>query len=252
MAALEKLFNAEQKHRLSDAVARRGSCRSYAAPLTALDWASLSYAAGRYQMPGARLHLLRVDESLFTGTLLSTGRVTGCTAAAAVIASSAVSRSKISAGILGEALCLEAASMGLGSCWMTGTYRKKQLSVPLHDGEAVLGMIALGRPAEGSIQPGNRRRKPLERLCRSDVRQWPEELRRAARAVQMAPSAMNLQPWSMDLNGSRFVIDASDRAQLDLGIAMCHAELLLHTPHVWRFGSTWREPAAWADSAALD
>ena len=248
MAALEKLFNSDQKDRLGNAIAKRVSCRAYAAPLTAGDWAALAYAAGRYTMPGARLELARVDESLFTGTLLSAGRVTGCCACAAVIASSAVTRSKVHAGILGEAFTLEAVSLGLGCCWMTGTYKKKLLNVPLQPGEAVLGVIALGYPAEGAIQPGNRRRKPVERLCRSDIRTWPEELRRTARAVQMAPSAMNMQPWTMDLSGNRFILDVSERSQIDLGIALCHAEIMLHTPHTWHFAATWREPAAWTQA----
>lgn len=250
MSMLEKLFNAEQKHRLSDAIPHRVSCRAYAAPLSSGDWAALSYAAGRYVMPGARLQLLRVEESLFTGTLLSTGRVTGCRTVAAVIASSAVTRSKIHAGILGEAFCLEATAMGLGTCWMTGTYKKKALTAALQPGEAVLAIIAVGYPVPGVIQPAERRRKPVERLCRSDPRTWSEELRRVARAVQMAPSAMNMQPWAMDQQGARFLLDASDRAQLETGIALCHAELTLHTPHTWRFGSAWREPAAWCEVGA--
>lgn len=248
MSALEKLFNAEQKHRLSDAIAHRTSCRTYADPLSAADWAALSFAAGRYVMPGAHLILTRVEESLFTGTLLTAGRVTGCRAVAVVIASSAVTRNKVHAGILGESFCLEAVSMNLATCWITGTYKKKQLAVPLQPGEAILGIIAVGHPACDAVQPANRRRKPIERLCQSDIRTWPEEIRRAARAVQMAPSAMNLQPWSMDLVGSKFLLDVSDRAQLDLGIAMCHAELLLQSPHTWHFGSTWREPAAWSEA----
>ena len=44
------------------------------------------------------------------------------------------------------------------------------------------------------------------------------------------------------------MIDTSDRAQIDLGIALCHAELLLTTPHTWHFGSCWREPAAWTEA----
>lgn len=247
MAALEKLFNAEQKQRLSDAISHRVSCRSYAAPLSAADWAALAYAAGRYTLPGARLCLLRVEETLFTGTLLTAGRITGCRAVAVVIASSTVTRSKVHAGICGEAFCLEATSMGLGTCWITGTYKKKQLTLPLQPGEAILGVIAVGHPAEGAIQPANRRRKPLERLCQSDPREWPEAARRVARAVQMAPSAMNLQPWSMDHSPTRFILDTSDRAQLELGIAMCHAELLLTLPHTWHFGSAWRDPAAWSE-----
>ena len=248
MFALETLFNPAQKTRLAGAIPRRVSCRAYDAPLSAGEWAALSYAAGRYQTPGARLCLMHVEESLFTGTLLSTGRVTGCTAVAAVIASSAVTRSKVHAGILGEAFALEAVAMGLGCCWMTGSYRRKKLEVPLQPGEAVLGVIALGHPAPGADSPDSRRRKPVEKLCRGDLRAWPKELCRAAEAVQLAPSAMNLQPWEMSLKGNRFIIDASDRAQLELGIALCHGEVALTTPHAWHYGMGWREPAAWAEA----
>ncbi|MGN0778510.1 MAG: nitroreductase family protein [Aristaeellaceae bacterium] len=247
MFALEAFFNPAQKERLRDAIPRRVSCRTYDAPLTAGDWAALSYAAARYQTPGARLILMRVEESLFTGTLLSTGRVTGCTAIAAVVASSAVTRSKVYAGILGEAFVLEAVSMGLVCCWMTGSYRRRQLEVPLRSGEAVLGLIALGHPAPGAGDPASRRRKPLERLCKGDPRTWPEELTRAAQAVQLAPSAMNMQPWEMRRDGSRFILDASDRAPLELGIALCHAEITLTTPHTWHYAAAWRDPAAWAE-----
>lgn len=246
MAALERLFNQEQKARLSGMIARRVSCRRYDGLLTSGDWSALGYIAGRYALPGARLHLTRVEESLFTGTLLGPGRVTGCRAVAAVIASSAMPQGRMRAGILGEALCLEAVSLGLGSCWISGTYRKKNLSLSLQPGEQLLGVIALGYPAEGEIQPGNRRRKPLERLCRGDVRAWPEDLSRVARAVLQAPSALNLQPWEVALGPDRLVVDAGDRFQLELGIALCHAEIALSRPHAWHYASARKDPAAWA------
>ena len=77
-----------QKERLSRAVGARVSCRAFSGPPSAADWAALSYAAGRYSMPGARLILMNCSESLFTGTLLNLGRVSGCTAIAVVAASS--------------------------------------------------------------------------------------------------------------------------------------------------------------------
>ena len=58
MFALETLFNPSQKARLAEAIPRRISCRAYDAPLSTADWAALSYAAGRYQTPGARLCLM--------------------------------------------------------------------------------------------------------------------------------------------------------------------------------------------------
>ena len=77
MFALETLFNPAQKTRLAGAIPRRVSCRAYDAPLSAGEWAALSYAAGRYQTPGARLCLMHVEESLFTGSrcLLQNGKL---------------------------------------------------------------------------------------------------------------------------------------------------------------------------------
>lgn len=247
MVTLETLFNPAQRTRLYRAIPMRYSCRAYRAAPSMPDWAALSYAAGRYVLPGARLILMRVGEALFTGTLLSMGRITGCTAIAAVIASTEISRGKMNAGILGEALCLEAVSMGLGCCWVSGTYRKKMLNLPLKPGEALLAVIALGVP-EKTTPPDTRRRRSLERLCKGDPSLWPEEPRRAAAAVQAAPSAMNMQPWTIALEGNRFILDASDRAQLDLGIALAHAELALQSPHHWHYASARKDPAAWAEA----
>ena len=246
ITTLEKLFNPAQRQRLSAAIAKRASCRSYIGAPSTADWAALSYAAGRYELPGARLALIQVEESFFTGTLLGMGRVSGCTTAAAVIASSSHPLSRIHAGILGEAFVLEAIHMGLGACWVSGSYRKRMLDVKLKEGEAVLCVIAFGKPAQGSFNAAFRRRKPIEKLCRGNMASWPQELQQAASAVQAAPSAMNMQPWQMMLQGDCFFLLGSDRALTDLGIALCHAELALTSPHTWHFGTERGEPAAWA------
>lgn len=246
MTTLDKLFNPAQRKRLAAAIPGRVSCRAYATPPSTADWASLAYAAERYKLPGARLTLCRVDEALFTGTLLGMGRITGCTTVAAVIANASEPLSRLHAGILGEAFVLEATSLGLGTCWVSGTYRKRVLSVPLLDAEAVLCVIAVGVPLPGGVDASSRRRKPIERIAQGYDR-WPATCRDVARAVQAAPSAMNMQPWQLRLDGHRFMLDGSDRAQLDLGIALCHAELTLPPHHPWRFGASRGEPLCWTE-----
>lgn len=245
MTTPEMLFTPEARQRLRDAIPRRVSCRQYAGAPSAADWASLSYLTGRYSLPGARLLLLQVPEDMFTGIVLGYGRISGCTTVAVLAASISEPHSRLHAGVIGEAFVLEATAMGLGTCWVGGTYRRKQLpQVNLRADETVLSLIAVGVPRSAAL-PDNRRRKPIEKLCRGDHRLWPEELRRAAVAVQMAPSALNLQPWEMALLGDRFVIDAPDRQQVDLGIAVCHAELAIETPHQWHFGDGRRDPLSW-------
>ena len=244
MPTLETLLAPSHKERFRRAIPLRFSCRTFSAPPSPADWAALAYAAARFTLPGTRLILQRCSEGLFTGTLLNLGRVTGCQAVAVVAAASTQPLSRLYAGFAGEAFALAATDMGLGSCWISGTYRKKLLAAPLGPGEAALAIIALGIP--GEAQPP-RRRKPLEKLCKGDLSLWPQELLQAARAVREAPSAMNLQPWALSFDASRLMVDAGDRAALDLGIALCHAEAALTTPHRWRFGQSWRESAAWAE-----
>lgn len=244
---LATLFPADQKPRLIEAVKKRTSCRAYRAAPTPAEFAALSYFTARYALPGARLLLLPVDEGFFTGTLLGMNRITGCRMIAAVVIRPNEAHARLNAGILGEAFVLEATAMGLGTCWVSGTYRRKQFDAPLSSEEAVLCVIAVGAPAVPLSAPAARRRKPPEHFCRGAWREWPEQLITAAVLVQHAPSAMNMQPWTLYVGeGGAFVVDTNDRAQLDAGIAMCHTELALTTPHRWVYGTDKREPMAWA------
>ena len=245
-ATLETLYPAHRRAELISAVKLRTSCRAYAGAPDAAEYAALSYAVGRYRLPGVRLTLFPVQEGFFTGMLLGTRRITGCRLAAAVIITDDM-HSRIHAGILGESFVLEATALGLGTCWVTGSFKRKELTLPLQRGEAVLAVIAEGKPAAPLTMPTSRHRKSPEHFCRGDFRAWPEELQDAAALVQAAPSAMNMQPWALYMGPKgEFVLDASDRAHLDAGIALCHAELALETPHTWHFGTDKNQPVAWA------
>ena len=247
---LETLFPPTDRPRLIAAAKLRTSCRAYAGAPDAADFAALSYAIGRYQLPEARLMLLPVEEGFFTSTLLSMKRITGCRLIAAVIVDD-TTQSRLHAGIAGEAFVLEATARGLGTCWVSGSYKRKELRVPLAPGEAVACVIAVGKPAKPLTAPVSRQRKAPEHFCRGNFRAWPEELTDAAALIQVAPSAMNMQPWVLSIGpGSEFIVDTADRALLDAGIALCHAELALETPHVWRYAAHRAEPVAWAVARA--
>ena len=97
-ATLETLYPAHDRPRLIDAVKLRTSCRSYLGAPDAAEYAALSYALGRYSLPGARLAFFPVDEGFFTGTLLGMKKITGCRLAAAVIITD-TPLSRIHAGI---------------------------------------------------------------------------------------------------------------------------------------------------------
>lgn len=237
MAALETLFSAEGKERYRQAAQIRTSCRSYSGAPDSASFAALSYAIGRYAMSGARLVLTPVDESLFTGTILGMGRIAGCRMAAVVIADRREAMSRVNAGIIGEAFVLEATSQGLGTCWVAGTYKRKLLTLPLGETEEILGVIAVGIPSTPLKAPENRRRKPVERLIHGS--KLTGTAFAAAELVRIAPSAMNLQPWTMEVHpDGQFTLMVGSRTLLDGGIALCHAELALAGTHHWSYQLT--------------
>lgn len=64
MTTLETLFSPMQKEKLRQAALVRTSCRSFAGAPDTAAFAALSYVVGRCALPGARLVLTPVDESL--------------------------------------------------------------------------------------------------------------------------------------------------------------------------------------------
>ncbi len=220
-----------RKDALILAAERRFSCRRMNGSLSDEDNAALGYLAGKCALTGVRISLIPADDSLFVG-LPTIGKITGCRRVAVLSAKIAQPHCRLLAGFSGECFVLEAESLGIRSCWLTGTYHRKQVQAAVPADELLIGIIALGRSDAGA--PVQRRRKPLEKICKDGPEGWPEDFRRAAELVRIAPSAINLQPWQMSAARDAFILDGGGRSPIDVGIAMCHAELAFRRPHVWR------------------
>ena len=122
--------------RLSAAVRLRTSCRAYAGPLSAGDLATLAYHTGRFALPGARLTLIPSPGDAFVD-------LTGSPAAVGVIICGDSWQNRLHAGFIGEAFVLEATSMGLGTCWVGGSYRRQAVTGHTAPGETLLCLIAV-------------------------------------------------------------------------------------------------------------
>ena len=135
----------------------------------------------------------------------------------------------------GEAFVLEAAAMGLGTCWVSGSFRRGAVDIRLRDGERVLAVTPLGVPARDQMPP--RRRKSLARICLNPPDNWPLWAYQAAEAARQAPSALNRQPWSFSY-GQRTLRLLGGRADsLDMGIAMLHMmTAVAGIRHHWEWG----------------
>ena len=154
-----------------------------------------------------------------------------------------------------ENVILEATRLGLGTCWLAGTFKRGSFARQMHlsKDELLPAITPVGYPAEHNttvnglirLSVGANRRKPWEELFYKADGKTPlleEEAgsyRDALEAVRLGPSATNRQPW-------RLVKDQKDQYHLylkenrlynkllgkiriqniDMGIAMCHFELV--------------------------
>ena len=161
-------------------------------------------------------------------------------------------------GYLLEKIILYATDLGLGTCWLGGTFTKSSFArkISTRDGELVPAVSSVGYPAKTPrrldkiIRRGANadKRKPWERLFfdgRYGVPLTPPAAGKYGEALEMVrigPSASNKQPWRIIKVGSewRFYLERSpgyrkqrlvklttnaDLQRIDMGIAMCHFEL---------------------------
>ena len=250
MLTPEAMIPDARKEALSEAVSQRFSCRKYQArDLEPGDWSALAYLCGKCALPGVRLIPLRCNEVLFSLPLMRVPVIRGVMTCAAVVTENDSRDALIYAGFSGELLVLELTAIHLGTCWVTGTYRKNLAEEKARPGTGckLQGLIAVGYP---DTKKSARRRKPLRSICTADPAEWAEGPRHMAELVMQAPSAMNLQPWQLALEPDRLILDAREhnpRTALDIGIALCHAELACSGTHTWHLAKSGDEPYCWAE-----
>jgi nitroreductase len=162
-------------------------------------------------------------------------------------------------GYLMERIILLATDIGLGTCWLGGTFTKSSFSerVSPSPGELVPAVAAVGYCSEkprrlGTFirnSAGADRRLSWEQLffdSRFGVplsRQGAGDYATALEMVRWGPSASNKQPWRVIKDGDIWhfylqrkpgyrerrlvrLFTVADMQRIDMGIAMCHFELM--------------------------
>jgi hypothetical protein len=161
-------------------------------------------------------------------------------------------------GYLMEAILLRATDLGLGNCWLGGTFTKSRFArqLSLLDGEIIPSVASIGYPADQTtwmdktIRAGARAHNRLlweniffnkefgNPLHPDEAGIYHESLD----LVRLAPSASNKQPWRVVRDGQNwhfflqrttkypppvfdFILNLADLQRVDLGIAMAHFEL---------------------------
>ena len=162
---------------------------------------------------------------------------------AAIIPEDAES-ARVQLGYVLEQVVLEATRLGLGTCWITGSYDAKQTEdiLGLEGDEVAAAVCALGHPTEegfGRLHTklirrlaGGHKRKPLTKIVFSQ--HWGEPwLPEAADAAlltvlnhaRLAPSAHNGQPWRFVVHPAGILLSVVSPRFIDAGIVMSHFTL---------------------------
>lgn len=153
-------------------------------------------------------------------------------------------KARIDLGYVLEQAALEATRLGLGTCWITGSYDAEQASdaVKLEPEEVAAAVCALGYPTEkgfGRLHTrvirrlaGGHRRKPLTEIVFAGRWGQPWSPERAdpklvtlLEHARLSPSAHNAQPWRFIVNEDGVALAVVKPMFIDAGIVMAHAAL---------------------------
>ena len=162
---------------------------------------------------------------------------------------------RLELGYLLEQLVLEATRLGLGTCWVTGTYNAQRAgeAVGLAQGQVAAAVCTLGYPAATGWRGVHGRtvrrlarghwRKPLAEITFSG--QWGQAwspdsadptLVEVLEYARLAPSATNRQPWRFIVQPNRITLALVRPAPIDAGIVMSHVTL---ASDAMRFEGHW-------------
>ncbi len=157
-----------------------------------------------------------------------------------------------------ELIILRAVELGIGSCWLGGTFTKSRFSrlMDLNKGENIPSVISIGYPADqkawmdriSRIYAGADRRLPWNEIFFTDTFTQPlphaqaGQFQKPLELVRLAPSASNKQPWRILKRGDLFhfflkrtknypsplfksLLGLADLQRIDMGIVMAHFEI---------------------------
>ncbi len=155
-------------------------------------------------------------------------------------------------GYLMEQIILYCAAVGLGTCWLGGSFKRSDFgkTLKLSEDEIIPAITPIGYTAEKRgvrdrlirMAAGSKNRKPRQELFFTSGFAAPLTSLQAGsydiplEMVRLAPSASNHQPWRIVQQDNRYhfflkrtknydkMMRAADLQRIDMGIAMYHFE----------------------------
>ncbi len=201
---------------------------------------------------GLHIQFIENGNRFLNGFKASYGLITGMPSLIALVGNTRDPELKRSVGYYGEFLVLECVSLGLGTCWISGTYDRKEClqSLNMKAEEDLVCVIAVGNTAQGKgikeqlVSRLNGRKQTFDELLKEQDGNLPPWVVSGIEAARLAPSAVNGKPIGYRFKDNRltvFITKKNHGAEtIDLGISM--ANFQLGAMHEQKEG-TWRKAA---------
>jgi len=217
-----------------EAIKKRISCRSYEDRMIDADTLEnlRRYIRMLNASSGLHFQLFASEEKGRPAIRLAASMFSGPVYAYAALVGGEDPLSAEKTGYSGESLVLYATKLGLGTCWVAGTYDAGSIAPELPEGEKVWSVITLGYAAEKTpmkqkmIRAAIRRRdRRKEQFLESETAfdDLPAWVQRGIEAILLGPSAVNQQPVNIVYRdgsvSARLWKTGSGLEYVDLGIA---------------------------------
>ncbi|MDF2537184.1 MAG: Nitroreductase family protein [Herbinix sp.] len=235
-----------------EAMELRCSRRSYqSTPIDGKSLRILNELTNKYNKEsGLSIQLIENGSNSFHGILKSYGMFHGVQSFFAMAGTEEDPHMREKIGYYGELLVLEATKLGLGTCWVGGTFDKKNCPCSLKNKEALVCVITVGNVLEKQ----SLRERTIHKLTHTGTKSLeyyytcdapvPEWFLKGIQAVSLAPSAVNRKPVHFILKHgivSAAVKNTNGFQLVDLGIAKLHFELATERHFEW--GNNGKAPA---------
>ena len=171
-----------------------------------------------------KLHLQLIvnDREVFDKFILHYGRLKNCNNYIALVGKKDETLPE-RVGYYGEKLVLKAQELGLNTCWVAGTYKKKAVKAIINDDETLVCVIAIGY---GETSGKERKSKTIDEVTKS--KDYPDWFKKGIEYALLAPTAINQQRFTFEYIDENTVKAKALRGHLtkvDLGIVKYHFEL---------------------------
>lgn len=222
-----------------EAICERISRRSYLGePIDELSYLELSNLITLYnRTSGMTTFLLKDGNEAFNSFMKSYGMFKNVVSVIVLKGPKDDSDLKEKTGYYGQRLILKATQLGLGTCWVGGTFKKDESLLQISENEECFCVITIGKVSkEPTLKEKamstiiHRKTKAIESFYTSDVNEaeLPDYFVMGYKAISKAPTALNSQKVTLNYKEGVTTIHVPDDYRfdmVDLGIAKSNFEL---------------------------